>query len=201
MTLGERIYVMRAERNLSQIDLAEELDVSRQSVSKWETDASVPELDKLVRMCELFDVSMDELVRGETGRQKSAPEYAASDIQRKERSKAPIIVGIILLCLTALMILPVLALLSTTYWVGALSAWFAILTAGIVCLSVKRHVALWTLWGVAFVYSLVGTVCNVIVQVRLMDLFPLSALIPAFLDVGLEILVLAVTVWLLKTKK
>lgn len=64
MTLGERIYKYRIEKNFSQLDLAEALEVSRQSVSKWETDASVPDLDKLVRLCDLFGVSMDELVRG-----------------------------------------------------------------------------------------------------------------------------------------
>ena len=65
MTLGERIYAQRAARNLPQAALAEALGVSRQSVSKWETDASVPDLDKLVGLCELFEISMDELVRGE----------------------------------------------------------------------------------------------------------------------------------------
>ena len=64
MTLGERIYERRAARNLSQTDLADALGVSRQSVSKWETDASVPDLDKLVKMCELFEISLDQLVRG-----------------------------------------------------------------------------------------------------------------------------------------
>ena len=63
MTLGQRICQYRTGHSLSQPDLAERLDVSRQSVSKWETDASVPELDKLVGMCELFQISMDELVR------------------------------------------------------------------------------------------------------------------------------------------
>lgn len=65
MTLGKRIYDLRTAKNLSQGDLAEALDVSRQSVSKWETDTSVPDLDKLVKLCDLFEVSMDELVRGE----------------------------------------------------------------------------------------------------------------------------------------
>ena len=48
MTLGQRIYQLRTKMHLSQGDLADKLEVSRQSVSKWETDASVPELDKLV---------------------------------------------------------------------------------------------------------------------------------------------------------
>ena len=64
MTLGETIRTVRSEKGMSQGDLADALDVSRQSVSKWETDASVPELDKLVKMCDLFGVSLDELVRG-----------------------------------------------------------------------------------------------------------------------------------------
>ena len=59
MTLGETIRTVRSEKGMSQGDLADALDVSRQSVSKWETDASVPELDKLVKMCDLFGVSLD----------------------------------------------------------------------------------------------------------------------------------------------
>ena len=66
MTLGEKIYKLRNERNLSQADLAEALDVSRQSISKWETDASVPELDKLVKMSVFFSVSLDELILNKT---------------------------------------------------------------------------------------------------------------------------------------
>lgn len=66
MSLGSRIYERRSAHNLSQVDLADLLEVSRQSVSKWETDASVPDLDKLVKMCEVFQVSMDWLVLGKT---------------------------------------------------------------------------------------------------------------------------------------
>ena len=64
MTLGETIRSIRSAKGMSQGDLADALDVSRQSVSKWETDASVPELDKLMKLCDLFGVTMDELVRG-----------------------------------------------------------------------------------------------------------------------------------------
>ncbi len=65
MTLGQRICMYRTRRQLSQAALAEQLEVSRQSISKWETDASVPELAKLLRMSELFDVSLDELIKGQ----------------------------------------------------------------------------------------------------------------------------------------
>lgn len=65
MTLGENIVRLRTQKNWSQGDLADALDISRQSVSKWETDASIPELDKLLKLSELFGVTLDELVRGE----------------------------------------------------------------------------------------------------------------------------------------
>ena len=65
MTLGENIARLRTKENLSQSDLADMLDVSRQSVSKWETDTSIPELDKLLKLSELFGVTLDELVNGE----------------------------------------------------------------------------------------------------------------------------------------
>ena len=66
MNLGQTICRLRMQKQLSQSDLAETLGVSRQSVSKWETNASVPELDKLVKMAQLFEITMDELVCGET---------------------------------------------------------------------------------------------------------------------------------------
>ncbi len=64
MKLGENIYRLRTAKKLSQGDLAEQLEVSRQSVSKWENNVSVPDLDKLIRMSELFAVSLDTLVNG-----------------------------------------------------------------------------------------------------------------------------------------
>ena len=66
MSLGATISRLRAEKKLSQGELADALGVSRQSVSKWETDASIPELDKLVKLSQLFGVTLDELVTGET---------------------------------------------------------------------------------------------------------------------------------------
>ncbi len=63
MSLGTNINRLRMKCGMSQDALAEKLGVSRQSVSKWETDGAVPELEKLVRLAELFGVSLDELVR------------------------------------------------------------------------------------------------------------------------------------------
>ncbi|MEG2686715.1 MAG: helix-turn-helix transcriptional regulator, partial [Christensenellaceae bacterium] len=64
MSLGDRIRSLRGEKNLSQNDLAELLKVSRQSISKWETDGATPDLDKLVSMSEIFGVTLDTLIKG-----------------------------------------------------------------------------------------------------------------------------------------
>lgn len=70
MNLGENIHDFRVKQGMSQGDLAAALEVSRQSVSKWENNAALPELDKLVRMSKLFNITLDELVYG---RQETEP--------------------------------------------------------------------------------------------------------------------------------
>ena len=63
--LGERLYALRTSREMSQGDLAEKLDVSRQTISKWENNMSIPELDKIIALSNLFGVSVDYMVKGE----------------------------------------------------------------------------------------------------------------------------------------
>ena len=65
MSLGENIFHYRTKLNQSQTDLADLLAVSRQSVSKWENDSAVPDLDKLIKMSTVFGVSLDTLVFGD----------------------------------------------------------------------------------------------------------------------------------------
>ncbi len=74
MTLGEKIYRLRTEKNLSQEAFGECLGVSRQSVSKWETDQSVPELEKIIAISELFDVTTDYLLKDREERTESPTE-------------------------------------------------------------------------------------------------------------------------------
>lgn len=64
VTFGERLYELRKKKNISQEELAELLDVSRQSISKWENDKAYPEMTRLLFMSEYFDVSLDYLMRG-----------------------------------------------------------------------------------------------------------------------------------------
>ncbi len=63
MTIGEKIAQLRMSAGISQEQLAEKIDVSRQSVSKWEMNQAMPQIDKVLQLCELFDVSADTLLR------------------------------------------------------------------------------------------------------------------------------------------
>ena len=64
MSLAENLQFLRAREGLTQEQLAEHLDVSRQSVSKWESSASFPEMDTILKLCDMFHVDMDTLLRG-----------------------------------------------------------------------------------------------------------------------------------------
>ena len=65
MFFASNLQKLRKEKNMSQEALAEKLDVTRQSVSKWESGASYPEMDKLISICKIFNVDMDTLVNGD----------------------------------------------------------------------------------------------------------------------------------------
>ena len=64
MTIAERIQMLRKQNGLSQEQLAEQLGVSRQAVSKWESGQSFPELDKIILMSDPFETTTDYLLRG-----------------------------------------------------------------------------------------------------------------------------------------
>lgn len=65
MNFASNLQKLRKRENMSQEALAEKLDVTRQSVSKWESGASYPEMDKLISICKIFNVDMDTLINGD----------------------------------------------------------------------------------------------------------------------------------------
>ena len=65
MTLGERIRDERKKRGLSQEEQADILNVSRQAITKWETDRGIPDIANLIRISEEFEISLDELIKGD----------------------------------------------------------------------------------------------------------------------------------------
>ncbi len=70
MFFASNLQKLRKRENMSQEALAEKLDVTRQSVSKWESGASYPEMDKLISICKIFNVDMDTLVNGDVDIEK-----------------------------------------------------------------------------------------------------------------------------------
>lgn len=80
MTLGEKLSKLRKEYNYTQEQLADILGVSRQSISKWESDIAYPETDKLIKMGKLFECSMDYLLKEEVT-EKQGAQPAKQDAQ------------------------------------------------------------------------------------------------------------------------
>lgn len=62
MNLGNKLIMLRKNKNMSQEEVAQELDVTRQTVSKWETGVSTPDFDKILPICRLYNISTDELL-------------------------------------------------------------------------------------------------------------------------------------------
>jgi len=89
MNLSEKILKLRTARNMSQGDLAEALDVSRQSVSKWETGQSVPDVDKLVRLADLFGVTTDYLLREAEAAPPVGPQVVYMERPREKECTTP----------------------------------------------------------------------------------------------------------------
>lgn len=63
MSLGENLQFLRKRNNITQEELAEKLEVSRQSVSKWESDNTYPEMDKLIQLSQMFHCQIDDLIQ------------------------------------------------------------------------------------------------------------------------------------------
>ena len=100
MTIGDRLLKLRRERNLSQEDLANELDVSRQTISKWETNQSMPDFDKIVPLCNYFGITTDELLTGT----KDLVEANAKDVKSNFARNIAIAVMLYILSLVAMIL-------------------------------------------------------------------------------------------------
>ena len=74
MSFAERILYCRKKAMLSQEELASKLGVSRQAVSKWETGESIPDMNNLAALAEIFDVSLDWLIKGEVEKKQETRE-------------------------------------------------------------------------------------------------------------------------------
>ena len=137
MTLGQRLTQLRTQAGLSQDALAEQLGVSRQSVSKWETDGSIPDLNRLVKLSTVFGVTLDELVKGEAG-QSPEPEADGSSASASESGQSAAAPAAELLRLhrqkLAGILLIAISLAVTLLNVALLFVTLPVFAAGVLCL-------------------------------------------------------------------
>ncbi len=160
MILGERIVELRNAHGISQADLAEAMDVSRQSVSKWETGASTPDLEKLVKLADYFSISLDQLVKGketETCEQPVATKKTITETSSPapQRTKAQSL-GIFFLCLSAFSC--ILFAILFGIW-GVLFA-TPFLLFGLICYFVKNYPILKAVWTDYIILSLYFHYCT-----------------------------------------
>ena len=88
MNIGDKLYELRKNQNLSQEEVAEKLNVTRQTISKWETNQSMPDLDKIVPLCELYGISADSLLKGTVDiKQRETNSFEITSQLRKEKAK------------------------------------------------------------------------------------------------------------------
>ncbi len=109
MNLGERLLALRKAKGLSQEEVAEKLNVTRQTVSKWETDGSTPDFDKIVPLCNLYGITADELLTG--AKSESKKEYDMKDNDNRLKKTKGIVLGIFMFFIAvAWIIVSILAL-------------------------------------------------------------------------------------------
>lgn len=87
MKLEEKLIVLRKQNGLSQLDLAEKLDVSRQAVSRWETGAAMPSTENLLCLQSIYDISLDALLNEEEEqltRRNAQPESSREETSQEE---------------------------------------------------------------------------------------------------------------------
>lgn len=84
MTFGEKLQGLRQKAGMSQDALAEKLNVSRQAVSRWERDETMPETDKVVALADLFDVTTDYLLRQQAERKTTSHAQSAAEAGKRD---------------------------------------------------------------------------------------------------------------------
>lgn len=153
MTLAEKILHLRNQQGLSQLELAERLGVSRQSVSKWETGQSVPDLDKLIKLADLFGITVDELVREGERPQPPQPETPPPQVVYVRERHSLTSTQRAGICVEAAGL--ILALLGVA-WVGAISILLGVglILLGLPLLLARKHpwiILGWMVVGISLV--------------------------------------------------
>ena len=143
MSVGSRIFELRMSKNLSQSALADMLDVSRQSVSKWETDSAVPDLDKLIKLCDVFDVTLDEL----TGRTDSMNGEPGKTEICSFPARTQQVFGYILFVMSfSVALLLLFRGRNEGDFIIMVPVLLALLICGMICIFLKQRALYWCIW-------------------------------------------------------
>lgn len=153
MTLGEKIQKLRKENGFSQEVLAEKVDVTRQTISKWELNQSSPDLDFIVQLSEIFNVSSDYLIKDDITEPDQLPhkriKYCLSEQHKR----------IILLIVSASALIACCVCLGCDYFISKGLSWSLIATVSILAawlvvlpsLTAKSKIILKTLFTVSII--------------------------------------------------
>lgn len=164
---GERIYKLRNGKNLSQGDLADKLNVSRQTVSKWENGMCMPETEKLVQLSEIFKVSIDYILKGEEGVNEPIYIHVKEDNGNQSKVSEKIVrkyVGIVLAVLFS--VLAFIMIITGGYIAAIIPG--AVVLLGILLASNIKHPWLITFWAT---YIVLITVFPFISRINLLMIF------------------------------
>ncbi|MDE6529306.1 MAG: helix-turn-helix domain-containing protein, partial [Lachnospiraceae bacterium] len=116
MNVGEKIKKIRKMAGMTQEELAEKMNVSRQTISKWEKEISSPDLESAIFLCDLFEISLDDLLKG--GQSVKEEKISLQDMikinQRNQKQTILLISGLFFLIIGALAALFIAAIQSTT---------------------------------------------------------------------------------------
>lgn len=122
MSLGQNLQFLRKRDNITQEQLAETLEVSRQSVSKWESDTTYPEMDKLLQLANLFHCSLDDLVQKDISTQYVEDKCNYDEFMNQFSKRITTGVGLILSGVTLMIFLTALLPQTQGFDVEALGA-------------------------------------------------------------------------------
>ncbi len=155
-SIGERIFELRKSKGLSQGELADKLNVSRQTVSKWENNMSAPEIEKLIMLSDIFGVSVDYIIRGEHTEKEIPPTVVTERIiiQEKNKNMDAIKLSGIGFIIAAFLLLLVTA---EAFWISS-----AMVLIGIILLVLKTKAELCVLWSLYIAATLLCTYATAI---------------------------------------
>ena len=145
MNLGNKLLELRKAKHLSQEEVAEKLNVSRQTISKWETDQSTPDFDKIAPLCELYGITPNELLTNEKHEEENIESEKTTTIEepnRRNKIAKGISLGILLYFISIVWIMIAIPVLMINPIIASaiflLICGFATFTIVYVCIMYKK---------------------------------------------------------------